>query len=202
MFSALRWLIFIFLLAGTAVAAGTEAQKEAGKPPKAPSPAAPAKNKSAEKPSPLPLQKPALPDEFKINMLIRTTVIAVNQANQTGNYTVLRDLGSPRFKEANSAERLSSIFEALRKAKFDLSPVIFFTPKLMRPPVIEENGMLGLTGFFDTRPQQVAFDLLFENVEGDWRIYGINIATQQAPTPSAQGATPPGSTKTPETHKQ
>lgn len=132
---------------------------------------------------------PKMPDSFKLNMMIRSTVIAVNQANKTNNYTVLRDLGSPRFKEANSAEKLAKIFDPLRKTKFDLSPVLFFTPKLLQPPALED-GMLKLTGFFDTAPQRVSFDLLFEDIKGEWLLYGINIATQPtaAPAPAANGS--------------
>jgi hypothetical protein len=128
---------------------------------------------------------PKLPDDFKLNMMIRSTVIAVNQANKTNNYTVLRDLGSPRFKEANSAKKLAEVFAALRKSKFDLSPVLFFTPKMLSPPALTENGLLRLTGFFDTVPQRVSFDMLFENVEGEWLIYGINIATERSPAAKA-----------------
>lgn len=133
--------------------------------------------------------KQEIPDSFKLNMMIRSTVIAVNQANKTANYTVLRDLGSPRFKEANSAKKLADVFAGLRNAKFDLSPVLFFTPKLLQPPALED-GMLRLTGFFDTVPQRVSFDFLFEDIEGEWLIYGINIATQRSPAASAKNAPP------------
>lgn len=143
----------------------------------------------AKKESASPAEAPEIPDSFKLNMLIRTTVIAVNQANKTANYTVLRDLGSPRFKQANSAERLAKIFAGLRNAKFDLSPVIFFTPKLLVPPALEE-GMLRLTGYFDTVPQRVSFDFIFEDVKGEWLIYGINIATERSPALDAQDAQP------------
>lgn len=122
-----------------------------------------------------------LPDDFKINMMIRSMVIAVNQANKTNNYTVLRDLGSPRFKEANSAEKLADVFAGLRKAKFDLAPVLFFTPQMLAPPAVTGAGMLRLTGYFDTVPQRVSFDMLFESVKGEWLLYGINIATQRSP---------------------
>lgn len=130
---------------------------------------------------------PKIPDDFKLNMMIRSTVIAVNQANKTNNYTVLRDLGSPRFKEANSAKKLGEIFEPLRKAKFDLSPVLFFTPQMLEPPVIADNGMLRMTGFFDTVPQRVSFDMMFEEVKGEWLVYGINIATQRSPASQGDG---------------
>jgi hypothetical protein len=39
-------------------------------------------------------------------ILIRQTLLALDQANKTGNYTVLRDLGSPDF-QANTAAGLA-----------------------------------------------------------------------------------------------
>jgi hypothetical protein len=125
-----------------------------------------------------------LPDDFKINMMIRSTVIAINQANKTANYSVLRGLGSPRFQDANSTEKLASIFAALRKSKFDLSPVLFFTPTMQQVPALQNNE-LRLNGFFDTVPQRVHFDFLFESVEGEWMIYALNIGTQPSPAVSA-----------------
>jgi hypothetical protein len=132
-------------------------------------------------PKTTPAQGQKIPDSFKLSLMIKTTVIAVNQANKTNNYTVLRDLGSPRFKEANSAKRLGEIFAALRRTNFDLSPVLFFTPKIVAPPALTDDGMLRLTGYFDTVPQRVSFDMLFEDIEGAWKLYGINIATERSP---------------------
>ena len=53
---------------------------------------------------------PKMPDQYKLNLLIRTTIIAINQANKTGNCTVLRDLAAPDFQNVNSAEKLAEIF--------------------------------------------------------------------------------------------
>jgi hypothetical protein len=50
--------------------------------------------------------KPAQIDRNGVLILIRETLLALDQANKTGNYTVLRDLGSPDF-QANSAARLT-----------------------------------------------------------------------------------------------
>jgi hypothetical protein len=171
------WLILVGCLAGCTLAAAEPAkQKTEDAPPKFPAaPSATNKNEAKSPPT------PTLPDEYKVNLLIRSMVIAVNQANKTGNYTVLRDLGSPRFRKSNSPEQLATIFEAQRKSNFDFSPILFFTPKLIRPVALTDDGMLRVTGFFDTRPQRVAFDFLFEDVMGEWQPYGINIATQAAP---------------------
>ena len=131
-----------------------------------------------------------IPDNFKLNLLIRSTVIAVNQANKTGNYSVLRDLSAPGFKTANPVEKLAELFKGLRETKFDLSPIMFFDPKLVRPPAFMDNGMLRLSGFFDTQPQRVNFDLLYEDVQGEWLLYGVSIGTMRTPAKNAEGAAP------------
>lgn len=52
-----------------------------------------------------------MPNERQMMVLIRTTLLTFNDAVQTGNYTVLRDMAAPGFREANSAARLSKLFE-------------------------------------------------------------------------------------------
>ena len=52
--------------------------------------------------------KPAQIDRNGVLILIRTALLALDQANKTGNYTVLRDLGSPDF-QVNTAARLASL---------------------------------------------------------------------------------------------
>src|SRR4051794_31643976 len=44
-------------------------------------------------------------------ILVKNALLAVNQGNLTGNYTVLRDLASPGFREKNSAADLAAIFQ-------------------------------------------------------------------------------------------
>ncbi|MBL8847539.1 MAG: hypothetical protein JNN24_17380 [Hyphomicrobium zavarzinii] len=135
-----------------------------------------------------------VPDVYKLNLLIRTTIIALNQANATGNYSVLRDLAAPGFQEANNPARLAEIFAQVRGRNLDLSPILFFEPKLVRPPAIQANGHLRLSGYFETLPERVSFDLAFERSEKDWKLFGI--AIEVAAPPPSQSATatgePPG----------
>lgn len=131
------------------------------------------------------VQRPAVPDAYKMDMLIRTTLIALSQANRTGNYTVLRDLGSPSFQSANTAARLTEAFTDLRQRKLDFSPILFFNPKLVRQPAIDDAGRLRLTGFLDTQPERINFDMMFELVGSDWRLFGIAVQMQPAPAATA-----------------
>jgi hypothetical protein len=123
--------------------------------------------------------------------LIRSTLLTLNDANRSGNYTVLRELAAPNFQSKNSAADLGTVFSDLRARKIDLFPVALLAPQLSSPPSLVNNGMLRLTGTFPTQPLQISFDLLFENVAGQWRLFGISVQTPQAqaasPTPAPQG---------------
>jgi hypothetical protein len=122
----------------------------------------------------------AMPDNFKLNMMIRTAIIGLNQANQTGNYTVLRDLGASSFRASNDPSRLAEIFAHLRKRQIDLSPILFFTPKIVQQPQIDQRGLLRLVGFFPTAPEQVSFDIYYLFEGGQWRLFGIGVLMRPA----------------------
>ena len=131
----------------------------------------------AETPAPAP--KPAQIDRNGVLILIRSSLLALDQANKTGNYTVLRDIGAPGF-QSNSAARLGEIFVKLRNDNLDLSGVAVIDPQLSLLPQIEANGLMHMTGFFPSVPTQVNFDLSFAPVNGQWRLFGISVSIGQS----------------------
>jgi hypothetical protein len=134
--------------------------------------------------------KPAQIDRNGVLILVRTTLLALDQANKTGNYTVLRDLAAPGF-QVNTAARLAEIFAGHRRDNLDLSGVAVIDPQLTVLPQIEANGMMRMAGFFPSVPKQVNFELAFAPVDGQWRLFGISVALgQAAPTPPTAPAAP------------
>jgi hypothetical protein len=141
-------------------------------------------------------------DRNGVLILIRSTILALDQANKTGNYTVLRDLCAPGF-QANTAARLAEIFAAQRRDNLDLSGVAVIDPQLTVLPQIESNGMMRMAGFFPSVPQQVNFEMLFAPVSGQWKLFGISVNVGQsgpvapqpphaaAPAPTAAAAARP-----------
>ncbi len=121
------------------------------------------------------------PDGPHLLLMIRNAVIALNQANLTGNYSVLRDLGTPNFQISNNSARLAESFTALRARKLDISPVMFFNPKFAAPPSMQDGQIVRVTGFFPTTPEQVNFDLAFQVSGEQWMLAAI-----------AVNVTPPG----------
>ncbi len=141
--------------------------------------------------------KPAQIDRNGVIILIRESLLALDQANKTGNYTVLRDLGSPAF-QANTAARLGEIFAPERRDNLDLSGVAVLEPQLSLLPQIEASGLLHMSGFFPSAPEQVNFDIAFAPVNGQWKLFGISVGLAHtgpsAPEPPPPQAQKPGKT--------
>ncbi len=146
--------------------------------------------------------KPAQIDRNGVLILVRSTLLALDHANKTGNYTVLRDLGSPQF-QSNSDARLAEIFAQLRRDRLDLAGVAVLDPQLTLMPQIEPSGMMHMRGFFPSAPTQVNFELLYAPVNGQWRLFGLSVGlgssapiAPAAPMAAASrpyaGAKPPG----------
>lgn len=122
---------------------------------------------------------PAPPDRLETARLVWTTLIAVDQANRTGNYTVLRDLAAPGFRSQNDAARLASIFASVRAQDLGLDRVVLMQPVYAEPPAMTDTGYFRIRGAFPTRPVGIGFEMLFQFAEGDWKLFGISVAPVQ-----------------------
>ena len=129
-------------------------------------------------------------------ILIRSSLLALDQANKTGNYTVLRDIGAPGF-QSNTAARLGEIFAKLRNDNLDLSGVAVIDPQLNLLPQIEANGLMRMAGFFPSVPTQVNFELSFAPVNGQWRLFGISVSLGQSAPAAPEPPSPPVAQKQP-----
>jgi hypothetical protein len=149
-------------------------------------------------------QAPQAKQELKMETvqlaaLIKSTIMALQHANQTGNYSVLRDLGTPVFRERFDLAQLTAIFSNLRSRSVNLSPVLFLAPNLTKQPELTEGNQLRIVGDFPTQPLKIQYEMLFLQIDGVWRIDGLAIdaVPQQAMAPAIAPSVPP-----PATHQQ
>lgn len=147
----------------------------------APRPAQPA----AQPPRAAAPQQLQVPPAATLIVLIKSSLIALNQANQTGNYTVLHALGSDTMRRTTNPQSLAQSFAAFRQRQIDLSPAIYLNPQLSRQPTIEQ-GRLHIVGFFPTTPLQINFDFWFEPSQGQWKAVQLNTSLAQAAPATAQ----------------
>jgi len=119
-------------------------------------------------------------DPGSLLILIRTLLITLDQANKTGDYSVLRDMGAPDFVLGNSPARLAEIFASQRSQQLDMASVAILEPQLTLQPQIEANGMLHFGGFYPAGPAQLKFEFLLQSVSKQWRLYGLAVNLAQA----------------------
>jgi hypothetical protein len=112
-------------------------------------------------------------DRNSVFILVRGAMATLDNANKTGNYSVMRDLAAPAFAAANDPSRLAEIFANLRRNKIDLSGTLVLEPQLTQLPEYDKNGNIHISGFFPSAPMQVNFQLIFAPVSGQWRLIGI-----------------------------
>jgi hypothetical protein len=125
----------------------------------------------------------AIPDRHGQAILIYTALMALDQANTTGNYSVLRDLAAPEFQTATSSAALAEAFAGYRRMKVALAPAVLYEPHLAAPAAVAPDGTLRLQGYMPTRPLRINFDLTFREVAGSWRLIAVAISPTQSGKP-------------------
>jgi hypothetical protein len=159
-----------------------------------PPPSAPAPVQTAPVASAQP-EAPTLPSAEQLIALVRNVLLAVNDANLTGNYTVLHDLSAPDSQGLNTPERLEESFRPIRQQGTDFSIVAVATPRFFQLPTFTPQGYLRVNGEFISSPR-ITFDIFLQQVEGRWRPYAIGVGVVPVPvnpTPSAEVKSPPKS---------
>ena len=118
----------------------------------------------------------AAPNAYELTILVNATLSALNHANRTGNYSVLRDLSAPSFKRLNSQTQLGKIFATHRRRQLDISAALLYAPVFSKPPTIDQKGYLHLNGHIPTQPFHLNFALIYEKSATYWRIMALSIA--------------------------
>lgn len=114
----------------------------------------------------------------EMSAMIRGAIVALDQANVTGNYTVLRDLGAAQMQASNSAADLADLFANYRKQNFSLEAAVLFDPVLDDKPQLSTDGALHLVGHFPTQPQEILFDLTFLYERDRWRLANMQVGSR------------------------
>jgi hypothetical protein len=132
----------------------------------------------------------APPGPDLILVLVRTTLLTLNDALRSDNFTVLRDLAAPEFRAANTAGRLAQAFSDLARRGIDLTAVAILAPELAELPSLDkQKGVLRLKGYFGGKPVRIEFELVYRAEGGRWLLLGLSV---QPVAVSADAAVEPG----------
>lgn len=123
---------------------------------------------------PPPSMRPT-PSALELSKLIWSTVAAVDHANRSGNYSVLRDISAQGFQINNNAAQLAQVFAGLRALDVDLSNALLVPPTYSTAPTMVREDVFRVQGMFQLRPISIAFDMYFQWEQGRWKLFGIDI---------------------------
>jgi len=115
-----------------------------------------------------------LPDQIGSTKLVMSAIIAIDQANRTGNYSVLLGLGSAGFQANNSAASLGAVFGVFRTRQIDLSDVLIRSPTFSLAPTLIQPTLLRMRGGYSLGNGPLGFDLIFAWDNG-WRLQGVSL---------------------------
>lgn len=137
-----------------------------------------------------------LPPAELLEMMVRTVLVAVNQANFTDNYSVLHALGTRELQTRMKPVDFSKSFAILRKKGIDLTTVLSYPVQFSSPPAVGKDGVLKLAGTIPAKPHRIDFAIVYFPVDGYWRIDALTVSAvameaAAVPAPDA-GSAPPG----------
>src|SRR6266850_2731298 len=81
-----------------------------------------------------------VPSERALETLVKTSLLSFNDANMTGNYTVLHARLSKPFREQFPPERLKETFKDFSQKHIDIHVVAAYGPSYAAPPAIDGEG--------------------------------------------------------------
>jgi hypothetical protein len=119
-------------------------------------------------------------DEQQALLVLWSTMLALDHANDSVNYSVFREIASPDFQEKNSPQQLNKLFSQLRASRIDIGLVLTMMPEYEIPPQIGDSGLLRMRGRFNLQPASLNFDLLYKELYGEWRLVGIAVVTGES----------------------
>jgi hypothetical protein len=116
-----------------------------------------------------------VPSERSLEALVKSSLLSLNDANVTGNYSVLHAKLSKPFRDQFSAERLKETFREFADKHVDYDIIAAYKPVYGKLPVVDDDGKLLVEGYFPTEPKRLNFKLDFIPSDGEWKLIRVKV---------------------------
>ena len=116
-----------------------------------------------------------IPSSAAQEVLIKTSLLTLNDAIVSGNYTVLHAKLARQFREQFGPDRLKEAFQIFADQKIDMAAIAAAPPVVTQDAQIDGRGALLLRGRFDVDRSRVSYELDFVPSEGEWKPITLTI---------------------------
>jgi hypothetical protein len=127
-----------------------------------------------------------MPDREHLIALVHETMAKFNTAIQNADFHAFYGYISQQWKDGQrtngdaaagvTENMLKNHFQPFHDKKIDLSEVAGLNPVFDEPPLINAQGLLDLSGHFDTSQFRVNFHLEYAYELPRWKVFGIDIS--------------------------
>lgn len=136
--------------------------------------------------SPAPAEEQMLPTPLIEEVMVKTSLLTLNDANITGNYDVMHAKMAKVFRDRFGADTLKQAFKDFAGKHIDTiaaRPIVATSEAQ-----IDAEGALMLRGNFDTTPSRLTYELDYAISEGEWKLITIDVKVKGASASYAGGA--------------
>jgi hypothetical protein len=126
----------------------------------------------------------SLPTGGVEEVLVKTSLLTLNDANLTGNYDVLHAKMARAFRDKFGAEVLKQAFKSFSGHHIDViaaKPIVSTSEA-----TINDEGALMLRGYLDATPSRLSYELDFAVSEGEWQLITLDVNVKEPPTSVAE----------------
>lgn len=121
-----------------------------------------------------------LPTEEELGRMVTASLLEINKAFQSGDFTNFHGLIAERWKQETTPEKLRETFQDFVDKKVDLSPIENLQPRLTPPDALSSAGFLVVKGHYPTQPSRLSFELEYVQERGEWKMVAIGVNVAEA----------------------
>lgn len=129
--------------------------------------------------------KSAIPDEEKLQTLVKTTFMDFSDAVQAEDFEDFYKKVAKAWQDQTSPDEMMESFKVFVDNKDDynfkkaVSPLdATFSPAPSIQPVAGMDALV-VKGYYPTKPDRANFEMKYTNEDGNWKLIGIHIKTER-----------------------
>jgi hypothetical protein len=116
-----------------------------------------------------------MPPENELRQLIRENLLRFNEAIVSQSFDSFYDSVAEHWKEQLTKGQLQRAFQPFIDKKVSLAGIANANPVFETPPTVNSEGLLFVTGHYDTEPYKVRFAMRFFYELPAWKLFGLDV---------------------------
>jgi hypothetical protein len=120
-------------------------------------------------------RKRDVPSEETLRRMTKEALLDFNQAIKAKDFKPFHDKIAALWKREVTPEGLQKTFQKFIDLQVDIGGIQDVNPVFDKPPALDDNGSLAVSGYYPTKPLQVTFNLDYTYEHPAWKLIGIRV---------------------------